>query len=311
MVVLSTWSTLESVRDIILTQKVSTVIDVAGIIACIAASFAVVKVVLHYFEGHNLNAWEIGKPLILMMMVCNFNTVVLKPVDAIVNIISRETIKIMDVDTGDYIVRWTESMNTMTILNIVNNEQTYQKELEQIAESDSVIGKFFAKLWYGFKKYLMHFFSIKSMSVAGLIGGILFTLVKVLLFAQQILCCLYMTLNGIFGPFVMAISIIPGYEGGMKGWIARYLQVALWVPIGYIILGLSLLFVEGFVSLARQGVMGLGVEWTMIVLQAVTLAAVASVPKIAGWWIESTGANDAHGSVTNPMRMMARRFIKM
>ena len=310
MVVLSTWSTLESVRDIILTQKVSTVIDVAGIIACIAASFAVVKVVLHYFEGHNLNAWEIGKPLILMMMVCNFNTVVLKPVDAIVNIISRETIKIMDVDTGDYIVRWTESMNTMTILNIVNNEQTYQKELEQIAESDSVIGKFFAKLWYGFKKYLMHFFSIKSMSVAGLIGGILFTLVKVLLFAQQILCCLYMTLNGIFGPFVMAISIIPGYEGGMKGWIARYLQVALWVPIGYIILGLSLLFVEGFVSLARQGVMGLGVEWTMIVLQAVTLAAVASVPKIAGWWIESTGANDAHGSVTNPMRMMARRFIK-
>ena len=311
MVVLSTWSTLESVRDIILNEKVSSVIDIAGIIACIAASIAVIKVVLHYFEGHNLNAWEIGKPLILMMMVCNFNTVVLKPVDAIVNIISRETIKIMNVDTGDYIVRWTESMNTMTILNIVNNEQTYQKELEQIAESDSVIGKFFAKLWYGFKKYLMHFFSIKSISIAGLIGGILFTLVKVLLFAQQILCCLYMTLNGIFGPFVMAISIIPGYEGGMRGWIARYLQVALWVPIGYIILGLSLLFVEGFVSLARQGVMGLGVEWTMIVLQAVTLAAVASVPKIAGWWIESTGANDAHGAVTNPMRMMARRFIKM
>lgn len=310
MVVLSTWSTLESVRDIILNEKVSSVIDIAGIIACIAASIAVIKVVLHYFEGHNLNAWEIGKPLILMMMVCNFNTVVLKPVDAIVNIISRETIKIMNVDTGDYIVRWTESMNTMTILNIVNNEQTYQKELEQIAESDSVIGKFFAKLWYGFKKYLMHFFSIKSMSIAGLIGGILFTLVKVLLFAQQILCCLYMTLNGIFGPFVMAISIIPGYEGGMRGWIARYLQVALWVPIGYIILGLSLMFVEGFCSLAIQGQMGLGVEWTMIVLQSVTLAAVASVPKIAGWWIESTGANDAHGSVSNPMRMMARRFIK-
>jgi hypothetical protein len=68
MVLLSTWSTLESVRDIILNEKVSSVIDVAGIIACIAASIAVIKVVLHYFEGHNLNAWEIGKPLILMMM---------------------------------------------------------------------------------------------------------------------------------------------------------------------------------------------------------------------------------------------------
>ena len=310
MVVLSTWSTLESVRELILTQKVSAVIDVAGIIACIAAGVAVLKVVLHYIEGHNLNAWEIGKPLILMMMVCNFNTMVLRPVDAIVNIISRETIKIMNVDTGDYIVRWTDSMNKMTVLNIVNNEMNYQKELEAIAENDSVIGKFFAKLWYGIKKFILHFFSVKSMTLAGLIAAILFTLVKVLLFAQQILCCLYLTLNGIFGPFVMAISIIPGYEGGMKGWIARYLQVALWVPIGYIILGLSLMFVEGFCTLAMKGQMGLGVEWTMIVLQAVTLAAVASVPKIAGWWIESTGANDAHGSVTNPMRMMARRFIK-
>ena len=307
---MSTWSTLESVRELILTQKVSAVINVAGIIACIAAGVAVLKVVLHYIEGHNLNAWEIGKPLILMMMVCNFNTMVLRPVDAIVNIISRETIKIMNVDTGDYIVRWTDSMNKMTVLNIVNNEMNYQKELEAIAENDSVIGKFFAKLWYGIKKFILHFFSVKSMTLAGLIAAILFTLVKVLLFAQQILCCLYLTLNGIFGPFVMAISIIPGYEGGMKGWIARYLQVALWVPIGYIILGLSLMFVEGFCTLAMKGQMGLGVEWTMIVLQAVTLAAVASVPKIAGWWIESTGANDAHGSVTNPMRMMARRFIK-
>ena len=98
---MSTWSTLESVRELILTQKVSAVIDVAGIIACVAACAAVIKVVLHYIEGHNLNAWEIGKPLILMMMVCNFNTMVLRPVDAIVNIISRETIKIMNVDTGD------------------------------------------------------------------------------------------------------------------------------------------------------------------------------------------------------------------
>ena len=87
--ILSTWSTLESVREIILTEKISAVIDIAGIIACIAAGVAVIKVVLHYFEGHNLNAWELGKPLILMMMVCNFNTVVLGRGESILKIISR------------------------------------------------------------------------------------------------------------------------------------------------------------------------------------------------------------------------------
>lgn len=295
----------------VISEKLSQIMDIAGIIACITAGWAVLKVVLSYMEGHNLNAWELGKPLFMMMMVCNFNVIVLGPVDAIVGIISRETTKVMNVDTGEYVERWSDSMTQMTVLNIVDNENQYQKELEEIAEKDSVVGKFFAKIWYGIKKFLLDFFSVKTMTIAGLIGGILFTLVKVLLFAQQILCCLYLTINALIGPYILATSILSAYEGGIRGWIARYVQIAMWIPIGHIILGLSIEFVEGFCDMARQGQMGLGMEWTMIVLQMVSLAAVASVPKIAGWFIDSTGANDAHGSLTNPMRMMARRFIKM
>ena len=307
---LSTWSTLESVKDIVLTEKIAAVMDIAGIIACITAGCAVIKVVMNYWEGHNLNAWEIGKPIFLMLIVCNFNSFVLRPVDSVVNIISRETTRIMNVNTNQYVSQWSACMTEMTVLNIVNHEENYQKELEEIAEKDSVVGKFFAKLWYGIKKHLLNVFSVKTMSLAGIIGAILFTLVKVLLFAQQILCCLYLTVNALFGPYILAISILPGFEGGMRNWIARYVQIAMWIPIGYVFLGLSLKFVEGFCVLARQGEMGLGMEWTMIVLQCVTLACVAAVPKAAGWFIESSGANDAHGAITNPMRMMARRFIK-
>lgn len=307
---LSTWSTLERVREIVLTEKISAVMEIAGIIACIAAGWAVLRVVLNYIEGHNLNAWEMGKPIFLMLLVCNFNTLVLSPIDAVVNIISRETTQLMNIDTERYVARWSDSMSQMTMMNFINHEDDYQKELEDIAEKDSVVGKFFAKIWYGVKKFLLNMFSVKTMTFAGLVSAILFTLVKVLLFAQQILCCLYLTINALFGPYILAISIIPGFEGGMRSWIARYLQIAMWIPIGYIILGLSLLFVEGFCELGRQGEMGLGMEWTMIVLQAATLACVAAVPKIAGTFIESTGANDAHGAITNPMRMMARRFIK-
>ena len=298
-------------RDIVLNEKISEVIEIAGIIACITASIAVIKVGLKYIEGHNLNAWEIGKPIIMMIMVCNFNTMVLGPVNAVVNIISRETTKVMDVDASTYVTRWSQTMDELTVWSVISHEQTYQKELEEIARKDSIVGKFMAKLWYGFKKFMLQFFSVKSMSLAGVIAAILFTLVKVLMFAQQILCCLYMTINSLFGPYILAISILPGYEGGIRGWIARHLQIAMWVPLGYIIVGLSLFFVEGFCTVARQGEMGLGMEWTMIVLQAATLGAVAAVPKIAGWLIESTGANDAHSSMTNPMKTMARRFIKM
>ena len=55
--ILSTWSTLESVREIILTEKISAVIDIAGIIACIAAGLFMGVVMLEmisYVMGFNL-----------------------------------------------------------------------------------------------------------------------------------------------------------------------------------------------------------------------------------------------------------------
>ena len=86
--------------------------DIAGVIACIMAGCAVIKIVMNYTEGHNLNAWEIGKPLILMMVVCNFNVLVLGPVDGVVNIISREMVKLMNVKPNKYVDRWETGKET-------------------------------------------------------------------------------------------------------------------------------------------------------------------------------------------------------
>jgi hypothetical protein len=51
-------------------------------------------------------------------------------------------------------------------------------------------------------------------------------------------------------------------------------------------------------------------DWFMIALQIVALISVASVPKMAAWIIESTGANDAHSALSQPARQMARKFMK-
>lgn len=39
-------------------------------------------------------------------------------------------------------------------------------------------------------------------------GGILFLLVKLLMFAQQILCCIYLLISLLFGPFILALCIL-------------------------------------------------------------------------------------------------------
>ena len=135
-------------------------------------------------------------------------------------------------------------------------------------------------------------------------------IVKILLFVQQILCYTYLMVNSLLGPFVMALAILPGFETGLKNWIARYIQIAMWIPIGYFILYITLLVGKAFCTLAAAGEVGLAMDWFMIALQLVALISVASVPKMAAWVVESTGATDAHSALSQPARQMARKFMK-
>jgi hypothetical protein len=134
--------------------------------------------------------------------------------------------------------------------------------------------------------------------------------VKILLFIQQILCNTYLMMNSLLGPFIMALAILPGYETGLKNWIARYIQIAMWIPIGYFVMYINLQVGKAFCTLAAAGQTGLAMDWFMIALQIVALVSIASVPKMAAWVIESTGANDAHSALSQPARQMARKFMK-
>ena len=108
----------------------------------------------------------------------------------------------------------------------------------------------------------------------------------------------------------MALAILPGYETGLKNWVARYIQIAMWIPIGYFVMYINLQIGNAFCTLAAAGQTGLAMDWFMIALQIVALISVSSVPKMAAWVIESTGANDAHSALSQPARQMARKFMK-
>lgn len=91
MTVLTLWDTLESIRQTALREDLAGVMDIAGILACMMTAGAILKVVRTYMTGTNIDPWDLFRPLILMLVVCNFNTIVLRPVDALTSIVSRET----------------------------------------------------------------------------------------------------------------------------------------------------------------------------------------------------------------------------
>ena len=243
-------------------------------------------------------------------MVCLFNELVLGPLDSLVNVFTRDISEAVSISTKEYVAQWGENIKKMHDYTATDMAAQMARELEEAAEKSSWFGRLFSSIWIALKKLIMYRFNVVSLGFGALVGGILFLIVKILLFVQQILCYTYLMVNSLLGPFVMALAILPGFETGLKNWVARYVQIAMWIPIGYFILYINLQIGKAFCSLAATGEVGLAMDWFMIALQIVALISVASVPKMAAWVIESTGANDAHSALSQPARQMARKFMK-
>lgn len=310
MTTLSIWTTLETVRDTVLSGKVEALSSTAAILAAILAAATLLKLSKDYIQGQPLDIWDLLRPIILLTLVCLFRPMVLDPLNSLVNVFTRDAAQAVSVSTGEYVRQWGENIASMDAYTVQNSMEDAAKEIAEIAEDKSGIGRFFATAWVAIKKVVMHRFHLISMGIGSVVGAVLFLFVKILLFVQQILCNTYLMMNSLLGPFVMALAILPGYETGLKNWIARYIQIAMWIPIGYFVMYINLQVGKAFCTLAAAGQTGLAMDWFMIALQIVALVSVASVPKMAAWVIESTGANDAHSALSQPARQMARKFMK-
>ena len=307
--VLSTWTTLETVKDAVLEGKIGAMTSIAAVIAAILAAMSVLKTSKDYVNGHGTDLWSLLRPLVLLLLTCQFHVLVLRPLDSMINIFTRDIASNVSISSSEYISKWGENMFDMGEMAIQNNQREYFEELAEQADK-SFITQFFMTIWLSFKKLLLDRFHLASLTVGSAIGGVLFLIVKILLFVQQLLSCTYQMINALLGPFVLALGILPSFENGIKNWIARYIQIAMWVPIGYFMMYINLQVGSSFCSMAATNGTSLSMEWFMIALQMVSLISIAAVPKIAAWVIESTGANDAHGSLSMPARTAARKLIK-
>ena len=310
MTILSIWTTLKTVRDTVLSGKIEALSSIASLLAAILAAGTLLKMSKDYIQGQPLDLWDLLRPIVLLTLVCLFRPLVLGPLDSLVNVFTRDAAEAVSVSTGEYVKQWGENVAKMDVYTVQNSMQDAAKEIAEIAEDKSGIGRFFATAWIAIKKVVMHRFHLMSMGIGTVVGAILFLLVKILLFVQQILCNTYLLMNSLLGPFIMALAILPGFETGLKNWVARYIQIAMWIPIGYFVMYINLQIGNAFCNLAAAGQTGLAMDWFMIALQIVALVSVASVPKMAAWVIESTGANDAHSALSQPARQMARKFMK-
>jgi hypothetical protein len=89
--------------------------------------------------------------------------------------------------------------------------------------------------------------------------------------------------------------------------VARYIQVAFWIPVGQLVMFINYQVLLQMASFDAAYQFGKG--WVCLACTIVAILNILAVPKIAAYVIDSTGANDAHGNVNHAGKVIGGLII--
>lgn len=132
--------------------------------------------------------------------------------------------------------------------------------------------------------------------------GVLNTLGKLALTVLNVFRAFFLIVLSIFGIFAIAFSIMPTMEGSFSTWLQKYINVYLWLPIGYILMGVInklVRFIRVDIPMNQSELFTAGSDTqhmasTSILAALVglcTIAGTLAIPSMAGWLVNTSTAS--------------------
>lgn len=120
----------------------------------------------------------------------------------------------------------------------------------------------------------------------------------------------YLIMLVIIGPLAIGFSVFPGFEGTFSSWIARYVQIYMWLPIANILGAILARFQALMVEQDIQRLMANGdydgADMGYMVFLLFGICSYMTIPSVASWIIESSGAGRALRSTSDRIGHMGR-----
>ncbi|WP_159517955.1 hypothetical protein [Sunxiuqinia indica] len=132
-------------------------------------------------------------------------------------------------------------------------------------------------------------------------------IVYLIAFLRTVFCVLLV----IFGPLVFAVSIFDGFQDNYLGWIARFINVNLYLPIALVILSLVqeiLIYVlEAEIASIKSSLVYMPSMYYVsnLVVPLCGIVGLIMIPKIASWIISASGTNTGGGRLVRTAALMA------
>ena len=140
---------------------------------------------------------------------------------------------------------------------------------------------------------------------------VLETIFEALVYLVAFLRTVFCVLLVIFGPLVFALSIFDGFQDNYLQWIARFVNVNLYLPVALLILSLVqevLIFVLDS-EIAMINALPIYQPQLFYVSNLVVpvcgIIGMAMVPKIASWIVQASGTSTGGGRMVRTAAVMA------
>lgn len=269
--------------------KLGTVTSVGISLAAFCVSISMITVVKDYIEGSDLKWWDIFRPIIIFLVVCNFGTLVVRPLDGVCGVYNGRLSKAVGGSMSEFEQVFRDASRAIA----EDAGRLFDEKASEVESSDR--GWFQKKaeiIGLTVRKWVQVQTGAATTTLVGVVLGVVFIAFKIMCAVMVIMATLYMTVLALLGPFTFALSIIPAYRNGIKLWVERYIQYSLWIPLTHIACYLctSLARIDLSVSLGSSslnGVSKMGYCFTAILLLVMSFRIIRQIPGLASYIIES------------------------
>jgi len=126
----------------------------------------------------------------------------------------------------------------------------------------------------------------------------------------------YLLVLAILGPLVFGIAVFDGFQHTLTVWIARYLNVFLWLPVANIFGGIMGKIQENMLKEDLQQIASNGdtffstTDTAYLIFMIIGIIGYFTVPSVANYIVHAGGGNTLLYKVTNMMSTSSRSIVQ-
>ena len=279
----------------------------------------------------------------VLFLTCNFHTFVLLPLDNITYYVTKGITAYVDSDPAGLSGTLSEAMKEVETLSKGGSlSGSLQSELSGALSGEEVGGEgldgdlslrgessslmesltdsrvagggdseakvpWLRRMWEGVKLALSMKLGEGVENTATVLSWILSLLVKVVRYLVVAVSGVYLIILGFLGPFVFALSMLPGFSRGAWDWVAKYIQISFWTPVTAMVDLVNYRLKDALIAEFWKASFGAKIAFPLhiLILDLVLLICLLAVPTISSWVVNSSVSSDIRSSVESSARRLA------